>query len=472
MGVTKVLYLAGTLVLGHLLTPNDFGLVAIATVAVVTVMTATDTGMTTALVQSTNRDHAIYDVAWTIGLLRGFIVTAVLLLSAPWVAQLFGDEHAVFLVRLMAFLPFIASLASPRLADLMRELKFASLAVVAIIAVVIELGLSIALARRLGGEAIILGKLAAAAATSVTSYCIAPYRPRFRFSSSLARPLVTFGRWIFAIGLTAVAGDLFLKVVISRQLGVAALGLFSLADRLAETPSQLAGEATGAVAFPLYARLRSDVPRLTAALKAHLIGLSFFLLPATVLIVALARPLEQRILGAAWAGTSSIIVLLAIGYAAEVSFFAVGPLLKAVGAGRELFAIELLQYIALIASVYLLALPLGLEGAGIARIIASVVLFVAVAVVSRTALGFSIPPFARSALTLALLAAVASGLSWACTTLMGGAAGVVLAVLVGGAAFLVFAFFADRPLKIGVLEGISIFFPALARKRTAQESSP
>ena len=465
MGVTKLLYLGGTLILGHLLTPNDFGLVAIATVAIVTVMTATDTGMTTALVQSTERDPAIYDVAWTIGLLRGVLVTAVLLVTAPIVGALFGDERAVYLVRLMAFMPLIASLASPRLADMMRELKFASLAVVAIIAVAIELGLSIALAHWLGGEAIILGKLAGAASSTVTSYLIAPYRPGFRFSYSLARPLVTFGRWMFAIGLTAVAGDLFLKVVISRQLGVAALGLFSLADRLAETPSQLAGEATGAVAFPLYARLRHDVPRLTAALKAHLIGLCFFLLPATVLIAVLAQPLQQRILGEAWAGAPSIIVLLAIGYAAEVSFIAVGPLLKAVGAGRQLFGIELLQYVALIASVYLLAFPLGLAGAGIARIIASVVLFVAVAHVARTAFGFKVPAFMRSALTLILLGAIASGLAWLCTWLIAGVVGVVIAVLAGGGLFLLLAWVTDRPLNIGVQDCLAVFFPVIARKR-------
>jgi hypothetical protein len=37
--------------------------------------------------------------------------------------------------------------------------------------------------------------------------------------------------------------------------------MFSMSDKLAEVPSQAANESIGAVAFPLYARLRSDVPR-------------------------------------------------------------------------------------------------------------------------------------------------------------------------------------------------------------------
>ena len=81
LGTSKVVYLLGTLVLGRLLTPNDFGLVAIATVAITTVMTATETGMTNALVQATTREREHYDVAWTIGLIRGSLVCAVLCLA-------------------------------------------------------------------------------------------------------------------------------------------------------------------------------------------------------------------------------------------------------------------------------------------------------------------------------------------------------------------------------------------------------
>jgi O-antigen/teichoic acid export membrane protein len=56
--LSKALYLLGTLVLGRLLTPQDFGLVAIAAVAVTTAMGATETGMTTAIVQSSVRSFS------------------------------------------------------------------------------------------------------------------------------------------------------------------------------------------------------------------------------------------------------------------------------------------------------------------------------------------------------------------------------------------------------------------------------
>src|SRR3954468_21376327 len=180
LGTSKVLYLLSSLVLGRLLTPTDFGLVAIATVAITTVMTATETGMTNALVQATERQREHYDVAWTIGLLRGSLVCAVLCILAPYVAQLFGDARATPLVRMMAFLPLLNSINSPHMTDLMRELKFSRLAIVAAAAVVIEAITCITLAKSLGGTAIILGKLGGAFTTLALSYVVAPYLPRFR----------------------------------------------------------------------------------------------------------------------------------------------------------------------------------------------------------------------------------------------------------------------------------------------------
>jgi len=465
LGVSKLLYLLGTLILGHLLAPKEFGLVAIATVAITTIMTATETGMTSALVQASSREQAHYDVAWTVGFLRGLIVCSVLLLAAPLVARLFGEERAASLVRLMAFLPLISSVASPRMADLIRELQFSRLAPVAIVAVMVEIGLAIALAGKLGGAAIILGKLAGASTTTIASYLLAPHRPRFRPNYASAQHLLAFGRWLFAIGLTAVVSDLFIKVLIARRLSVNDLGLFSMSDKLAEVPTQAANESIGAVAFPLYARLRSDVPRLQTAIRAHLTGLMFFLFPATAIIIALAHPLEVRVLGPSWSGISLLIVLFALGYVFEFAFNVVYFLLQALGAGARLYLVELTQYITLIAAVVLLAGPFGLMGVGAARIITSVAVVIAGVIAAPGLYRLALLRVFRPALVLALLATLAGISSRASAVWVPGAAGVVTGAIAGVTVFLGLAWVTDERLRTGVRECLSVFFPILGSNR-------
>jgi lipopolysaccharide exporter len=465
LGVSKLLYLIGTLILGHLLAPKEFGLVAIATVAITTIMTATETGMTSALVQASAREQAHYDVAWTVGFLRGLIVCIVLLLAAPLVARLFGEERAAPLVRLMAFLPLISSAASPRMADLIRELQFSRLAPVALVAVIVEIGLAIALASKLGGSAIILGKLAGATTATLASYLLAPHRPRFSPNYASARHLLAFGRWLFAIGLTAVASDLFIKVLIARRLSVNDLGMFSMSDKLAEVPSQAANESIGAVAFPLYARLRSDVPRLQNAVRAHLTGLMFVLFPATALIIALAQPLEVRVLGPSWAGISVLIMLFVLGYLFEFVFNVVYFLLQALGAGARLFVVELIQYVILIAAVILLAGPFGLMGVGAARVVTGIAVAIAAAIAAPEMYRVTLLRVLRPAVILVLWATVAAITSRICASLVPGAVGIVAGVAVGGAMYLFLAWVTDERLRTGVRACLSLFFPILGSNR-------
>jgi PST family polysaccharide transporter len=464
MGGTKALYLVGTLILGHLLTPADFGHVAIAVVVVTSLLTATETGMTPALVQARVTTAENYDVAWTIGVVRSLFIAAIMFFGASLLSDLFDDPQAVHNLQLMALWPVLTALASPRQADLMRAFRFSALAAVAIVSVIVELALSIALAGRLGGVAIVLGKVTGAAAACIASYVAAPYRPRLRFRVASARQLVSFGRWMFAIGVTAVTGDMCVRVLISRNLGVPALGLFSLADRLAEVPSQVAGEATGSVALALYSRLRFEPARLAVALQSHLIGVMTFLLPATALLVALAQPLQQQVLGASWTGASPLIMVLAVGYALELSFTAVSPLLQAEGAGRRLFVVELAQYVALVSGAGLLTKPLGLMGAGIARILASVILQLGGARIVGSSLGPRISNVMRGAAALISFAVLAGGCAWLLAITLGGIAGLAAGGTLGVLLFLTVTFLVDRHFNVGIRESLAVFFPRLAVK--------
>jgi succinoglycan exporter len=464
MGGTKALYLGGSLVLAHLLTPDDFGHVAVAVAVVNSLLTATETGMTPALVQAPTSVAANYDVAWTIGIVRSLLIAAVMFFGAALLSDLFEDSQAVRNLQLMALWPVFVALGSPRQADLIRTFKFSALAVVAIVSVTVELVVSILLAPRLGGVAIILGKVIGSAAACLASYFAAPYRPRIRFRLESARHLISFGRWMFAIGVTAVTGDLCLRVLISRNLGVHALGLFSLADRLAEVPSQVAGEATGSVALALYSRLRTDPPRLAVALQSHLIGVMTFLLPTTALLIGLAQPLEQHLLDSSWAGTWPLIMVLALGYALELSFTAVSPLLQAEGAGRRLYIVELSQYIALVAGAGLLTRPLGLMGAGAARILASLVVQVGGARIVGGTLGPLIRNVVRGAAALISLAALAGLGAWLLAVSVGGIAGLVAGGGVGLLLFIGVTVLADRHFKVGIQNALAVFFPALGRK--------
>jgi lipopolysaccharide exporter len=265
--------------------------------------------------------------------------------------------------------------------------------------------------------------------------------------------------------VTAVTADLFIKVLIARRLSVNDLGVFSMSDKLAELPTQVANESIGTVAFPLYAKLRSDAPRLQAAVRAHLTGLMFFLLPATALTVALAQPLEVRVLGPNWAGMASLVVLLALGYVFELAFNVVYFLLQALGAGARLFLVELTQYITLIVAVILLSGRFGLTGIGIARIVTSIVLVLAAVRAAPVMYGATLLQVFRPGVILTLFAIIAGITSRFCASLMTGAEGIIAGGTAGAGIFLSLVWVTDGPMSTGVRECLSEFFPILGAHR-------
>ena len=174
-GGAKFIFLVRLLVLARLLTPDDFGLYAIALVATNTMAGATSLGMIPALVQRQQLNALHYHGAWTVGVIRASLIAGIAFLFAPTIAHLFQDERAVIVIQAVALRPLIESLASIRLADLIRNLQFRSLAILKLSEAVANTLIAVLLAHSFGVWALVGGTLAGPAALLMLSYVFAPY---------------------------------------------------------------------------------------------------------------------------------------------------------------------------------------------------------------------------------------------------------------------------------------------------------
>jgi lipopolysaccharide exporter len=359
-----------TFVLARLLSPDDFGLLAIAVVAVGVLMSLSDIGMGPALVHHPDIDRAHYDSAWTIGILRALAVTAVLIVAAPAIATLFAEPRAVNVLRVLALKPLIDAGSSIKTAELMRALAYRRLAIVAFVTATVETVVSIVLAFRFGVWALVLGALAGAAAGLAASYIAAPYRPRLVLVGNAVRPLVRYGRWLFLTGVVAMTASSLTQIVISRRLGAVELGLYFLAMKLAFFPYEFAGQVIKDVAFPMYARIQGEHARVSKAFRAIFVGLATFLLPSYVLLIALAPWLVHDVLGARWTGTEPLIQILALAGVVGLFGDTCGPLFQGLGRTRWILAVEFFQSGVVLALVWMLTTQHGVFGASLAWLIA------------------------------------------------------------------------------------------------------
>jgi lipopolysaccharide exporter len=108
----RVLGLGSTLILVRLLAPADFGLLALAASFAQTIDGMMMLGTEEAVIRQTAPDRHVYDTAWTLNVLRGLTVTAIVLLSARPVARFFGDSRLVTVLMVIALPPLLDGLSN------------------------------------------------------------------------------------------------------------------------------------------------------------------------------------------------------------------------------------------------------------------------------------------------------------------------------------------------------------------------
>jgi O-antigen/teichoic acid export membrane protein len=462
IGGVKALYMIRLLVLAILLTPADFGLIAIALAATGFLLNLTNFGLIPAVVQAENIDQAKYDAVWTFDITRAVIVTTLTVFFAPLIAEIFAEPRAVPIIQLLAMRPLIESLMSIRVAALNRNLTFRPLAFLKIIEAIFNAMISILLAKFVGVWAMVFGMIGGAASMVIASYILAPYRPQILFNWNAVKPLMKFGGWILVTGVIAMAGNFGLRIVISRQLGAEGLGLYFLAAQLAFLPSEVASEIVGTVAFPLFARLQSNLQQAARAFQAILTGLLALLYPVCALIIVLSPILVQDILGAKWDGTIPLIQILALVTMIGLLGDATIPLIKGFGQPYRVTQIELVQSSSLILLIWFFTNRFGTVGAALAWLPAIILVQILCLYFIRDIFHDPLRE-ARKALLAIFLAMLAGTISsYLVIAILPNIAGLVLAGLLAALMIGSILWFSDQRYSLGLVRNIAIAFPQVA----------
>jgi O-antigen/teichoic acid export membrane protein len=462
MGGVKVVYMIRLLVLAILLAPADFGLVAIATAATGFLMSVTNIGLIPAVVQADEMDDIRYDSAWTFDMARSFIVASLTIAFAPVIANIFAEPLAVPIIQALALRPFIESMTSIKVAALNRDLTFRPLAYLRIVEAIFNTLISISFAKLVGVWALVFGSLGGAVSMAIASYVLAPYRPQISFNFNAIRPLMNFGGWVFLTSLIAMAGNYGLRIAISRQLGAEGLGLYFIAVQLAYLPSEVASEAVGAVAFPLFARLQGNVLQATRAFRALFSGLAAVLYPVCALLIVLAPTLIHDVLGPSWAGTEGVIRVLSLVVMIGIFGDVAVSVFKGFGQPYRTTLLEIIQSTVTISFVWILTRRFGLVGSAMAwlpAILLSQLLSIRYLenILDHPFRGLQKP-------LMAILAATGLCFMVALTAsyFIPGVPGLIVATALGGGSTVLLLWSADRRYNLGFAQSMALAFPQFA----------
>jgi PST family polysaccharide transporter len=328
----NVLTLAVVTLLARLVSPTEFGVVALAGVYISFGQVFISDTVSEALVQRRLLDRDHLNAAFWMMAGLGVVATLAGVVVAPILGVVFSEQAVVPILQIISLRLVFDSLLTVPNALLLRELDFRSFATRSLFANIAGGAVGIGLALAGGGAwSLVCQQLINAAVTLAVVGVKAGWLPRARFSGAHARDLIGYSWFSILSRLGYFLVNNVDRMIIGFFLSSTALGIYSLAKRVTEMMSTSLTGVVVAVAHPFFARDQHDVVRLRAALTAMMDRTTLVAFPAFFGLAGIARDVVPLVFGDKWIGAVSVLQLLSILMALYAVSTLHGALVRAMG---------------------------------------------------------------------------------------------------------------------------------------------
>jgi PST family polysaccharide transporter len=312
--VRFALQFLSTVVLARLLTPDDFGVIAMVMAVAGFIGLFKDLGLSTATVQRRELSVAQVDAMFWIGLAVSAGLSGLTAAMAPLIAWFYGEPRLVSIAVAVGGAFLLTGLGVQHLALLRRQMRFAALAAVEVAASAAGVAAAIVLAA-LGARywalvGLILVQAAASSAGAWTVCGWVPGRPR---RAAGIRGMVVFGANLTGFNAVNYLMRNLDNVLIGWYWGAAPLGLYSRAYQLMLLPLQQVNAPLASVAVPTLSRLQDEAVRYRRAYIEVVEKLNLIVMPPVAFAAATSDWLILLVLGERWEGAARIFLWLSLG---------------------------------------------------------------------------------------------------------------------------------------------------------------
>jgi O-antigen/teichoic acid export membrane protein len=323
------------IVLARLLTPEDYGVFAVALVALNALLSMNELGVSLAIVRWPGELERIAPTVTTLSLAGSAVLYGLCFTAAPWLAGTMGAPAATGVLRLLCAGVLIDGATAVPAALLTRTFRqgrrlladFTSFGVSTAVSVGLALG-------GYGAWSLAWGRLAGNGVAALLFLLLAPARFRPGFDAGQARRLLAFGLPLAGSSLLVFAMLNVDYMIVGSLLGPVALGFYLLAFNLSSWPVNMFSAAVRRVSLAGFSRVADDRDRLQRGFDRSLGLLMAATVPVCVLLAVMADPLVRFVYGDRWAPAAEALRWLAVLGAARVAAELAYDLLVAVGRSR------------------------------------------------------------------------------------------------------------------------------------------
>ena len=368
--------LVRSVTLARLLAPQDFGLFTMALTIVTAANALTTISLDRTIIANkfeTRDELKLHlDTVWSAELIRGLIVTLLVVVSAFPTASFYGQQQLKFIIPVLACVSLLQGLQNIGLVLLRKEISFGRIFWFELSTTVAGVVLTVALALVLHNVwALVFGMLLTTATGTVLSYVFHPYRPSLKFDSVALRSAAEFGKFAIVFAVASYVSNMADNIMVGRLLGTAALGNYSLAFNIASAPIIIVIFSASAVLLPAYAEINSQDPtQLEPAFTKAFNLILIIMFAIAVPFFLFADEIVQLLFGSRWTTAGSVLTILALVIPLRGLTLLTSTVFWSANRPKAMAIARSLDAVVFLVALYPLTLAFGLAGVAWAGFIA------------------------------------------------------------------------------------------------------
>jgi len=364
--LTRVLLSIITIpILTRLISPEDFGIVTLATVATEIVALFGEFGLQAALIQRKFVYRYDLDTAFWADIAVGFGLALILFLTAATFAEFFDEVALATVLKVSAIGLIIINISSVHQTILVRTMRFKIIAIVEIISSLSRSISGIVLAWQGNGYwSLVIAGIIGFSVTGTLRFFLVPWWPRMRFRSKRFTSMFRFGRNLLVDNLLHYFSNNLDYMIVGRRLGAQQLGYYEMAYAIPNMVKSNLAQVITRVLFPSFSRVKDDTQRMNAAFIQVVKILSIIAFPALSGLLIIAPEFVPLYFGPQWLPVILPLQMLCVSGALIAVTASFGPIIHAKGrpdVTMKLAAIKL----PLLATVLWIGSSYGINGTAI-----------------------------------------------------------------------------------------------------------
>jgi len=360
-GGNFLLQTVSTVVLARLLTPSDFGLVAMVVAITGFATTFADLGLSEAIIQRRQINHYQVSTLFWINVAIGLGLTLITVALGPVLAWFYREPRVEGIAFALSLTFLISGLRVQHDALLKRQMRYVSLAIRSVVSQAVGVLVALVIAWRGGGYwALVASPLALNFTGLLLSWYLIRWKPGPPRRDSEVPSMLSFGGNVAATYLVSYLHRNMDNILIGWYWGTGPLGFYSRAYNLLMLPVRQLNLPAASVTIPAFSRIQGDPDRFARYYLNAISLIVWISAPVFAFFFVAAEPVNILVLGKQWEGAVAAFKMLVISALAQPLLESVAWLFVARGQSDRLLKLWLIMTPITIGS-FVIGLPFGIE---------------------------------------------------------------------------------------------------------------